>query len=170
MNGNPAIIAGLSYVGQTTGNQPSPAGAALASLMIACCEGRLPEFSAHGPPRDRLGRTNATIQWRENSDTERACNLDMDEGRWEIKNPPDDGPQIDDHSSAMSSVDKMLQAISEGWNIRAFQPKANIAVISWDRMSHGNHPAVVMQRHPDTIIFYYEAPDEYGTDDRLYQV
>ena len=168
MNGNPTIVAGLSYIQRATNGEHTSAGAALTSLMIACHEGRTPELSAHGPPRDRLGRQDAAIRWREANGTERALTLDVAEGHWEIENLPDGGPGIDDHSNSMSSIDKMRQAISEGWNIRAFRPKPDLAVISWNRMSHGNHPAVVMQHHPDTIIFYYEAPDEYGTDNRPY--
>ena len=143
----------------------NPSEAALASMMRACISGNIPRFTATEAEQGKTRRRDARIEWTDDEGNPRAFTLDAAKGRWDVDNPPANGPQVQD---AISAVEKMLEAVSEGWNIRAFRTGDGLGVISWDRQSKGNHPAVVMQRLGTTVAFYYEAPDEFGTDGRQY--
>ena len=167
MNGEPPYVVAVEVPRKPSNGCPeNPAQAALANLMSTCGTGRTPRFLAGDTTHGTQQRRDARIEWTDANGQQRAFTLSMQHGRIEVENSPVAAPEVPD---AINAVDKMLQAISEGWNIRAFHPKPGFAVISWDRMSHGNHPAVVTQCYPETVAFYYEAPDEYGTDNRQYE-
>lgn len=133
---------------------------ALANLMISCLQGRFPRF-IRGSRHERFGH-DAAIQWQDQDGQVRSFILEAKPGRYHADNPPASGPHVAD---AGNSVDKMLHAISENWAIKAFRHGPAIAVINWDRRSHGNHPAVVLHNDTGTLATYYEAPAEYATGD-----
>lgn len=162
MNGVPTIAIAVEPIAHPTESAPrQPDKSALANLMIACAKGNMPTFTAGDMPQGPLGRRDASIRWRDQDGIERAFTLDVSAGQWDVENPPETGPQVED---AMGAIYKMLQAVSAGWPIRAFRPEPHLAVISWDRQSHDNHPALVLKANTGVVAFYYEAPDEYGTN------
>ena len=128
-------------------------GAAFASMMEACVEGTGPRFS-------RTGTGQARIEWTDARGEKRAFTMDATEGCWNVDNPPENGREVPD---GWGMAEKMLDAVLAGWPIRAFRTEDGLGVISWDRQSKGNHPAVVMQPVSGTIVVYYEAPAEFRT-------
>ena len=137
---------------------PSPMDFALANLMISCNQGRFPKF-IRGERRPN-SRHNSSIQWQDEKGAHRSFFTDADTGVFDAHNPPVSGPYIKDCSP---NIDKMLEAICRGYEIAAFCPEPGTAVISWDRCSHGNHPALVLHYATRTLLDYYEAPAEYAT-------
>lgn len=127
--------------------------ATFASMMEACTRGAKLEFH-------KIGTKQAKIEWTDSSGQKRAFTTDAVEGVWNAENPPNGGPEIAD---GWQTAEKMLDAVLEDCPIRAFRTEDGLEVISWNRPSKGNHPAVVMQPVSGTVVLYYEAPAEFRT-------
>lgn len=141
---------------------------AMANLMLNIRHGnplqirRLPNSSLYqAQPTSRAAYV--ALDWTDPAGQPRYIVSVNATGQYWAENPPPDGPAIKDRYSVF---DKILDAVNYHYDIRTFVDDQGSAVLTWDRASHGNCPAVVLTAE-DLILTYYHAP--LGIRSRLHQ-
>lgn len=142
-------------------------GRAFADLMLAIRDGRETEVE--------FSRSLPAIRWRGTDG--KALSFHSDGTRWYAPAIPPDNPVDLAHEEYQgyheNMIDHMLTAIRAGWDFRIFI-RNGTGVMTWDRESHGNRPAVTVDAEGN-VVFHRERPEglepprpgtEDGTDGR----
>ena len=77
-------------------------------------------------------------------------------GQYWAENPPQDAPGIND---CYSTFDKIIDAVNYQYDIKTFVDEQGNAILTWNRASHGNCPAIVLTPEDD-VLTYYHAPHQ----------
>ena len=114
---------------------------------------RVPHDSTHKPPTYPRAAYIA-LKWIDPHGHYRGIVSVDSAGRYWPENPPLSGPGIVDQ---YNTCDKLIDAINYHYDIQARVTSSGDAILTWDRASHGNTPAIILT--PDDIVHtYYEAP------------
>ena len=128
----------------------------IADLMLAIRAGR-PTVISRSSARTRTGQRQASLSWKTDRGTWNR--FQSDEGRFycEPFTPGTHATDLDTDEPWSHLVDKLLDAITHNWHVHTYLLD-NVAVLSWDRASHGNTPTVIL--HPDdTLHDFYNWPE-----------
>ena len=143
-----------------------PLQRALASLMLSIKANqpmqvvRLEHSSLHKHP-DHHRAAYVAIKWTDPNQQPRAVVYVDSASRYWAEHPPTEHPGIND---TYSVFDKLIDAVNYHYDIQTFVDDDGNAVLTWDRASHGNCPAIILT--PDNeVLTYYDAPQQ--TKERL---
>ena len=79
-----------------------------------------------------------------------------------IIHPSEPDMTLDDTETAENDlanrIDHLLSAIQAEWEIAIYRTPDGLGIITWDRQSHGNHPAIVVDQDRN-VCTYYELPN-----------
>ena len=126
-------------------------GRAFADLMLAIRDGRRVDVE--------VSRMSPAIVWEDQDG--RTARFHSDESRWygpwrAPSNQHDLSYDGEERGSHEWVIDQLLTAARYGWPIRIFRHNGT-GVLSWERQSHGHHPAVTLDQD-DRMTFYRELP------------
>ncbi len=74
-------------------------------------------------------------------------------GMYWPENAPPAGPGITDHYAVF---DKLLEAVERQYDIQTYVNDNGLALLVWNRASHGNEPALTLSSH-NVATLYYQA-------------